>query len=356
MLGGLMTDWITIQGTGTSPFVQERANWLDLATCGDVTFWLEVRAITNPSSGALALSYETSPSTDESLFDSMVSSITMALTSTPTITKVRLADNPQTPLARFVRWRVEGSAAGNWSVTFRIFMMANKGSTNGFDPASLQLSGWWRADYVGSPWAASASAGASSGRDLAELTSPPSSGPLQGGYSPPDFDGTSSILRSLIANNVFFAGSGSLFCLFYADVAPAGSGNDYADGSFFTDPANAETTFGFTTSGIVGCVLDNTVNYQRISVACGTGAYHLAQFKFDGTSLKARVDRGSWSSVACGPYTPTNPSPIQVGASYGVAVRFDGKMLELGTAAVALTDPDFDNLVSYVNGRYGLSL
>ena len=100
----LLQDWGSFFGNGTTAIVQATANWLDLAAFSDVVLWLEVRSVSNPGAGSVTLSYETSPVADGALFQSMAS-ITLTASTTPVITKIRLADNPTVPLARWLRWR-----------------------------------------------------------------------------------------------------------------------------------------------------------------------------------------------------------------------------------------------------------
>ena len=146
MFSGPMQDWITNDGNGTTPFVQSRSGWMDLAAYGDVTFWLDVRSVSPPGAGSLTLTYETSPTMDESAFKSLAS-ITLTTSPNPSLTHVALASNPG--LGRYVRWKLTGTAAGNWSATFRIFVAAGVGAggaawapTN----ASVPLLAWYRAD------------------------------------------------------------------------------------------------------------------------------------------------------------------------------------------------------------------
>lgn len=224
-----------------------------------------------------------------------------------------------------------------------------------WSPASLALSGWWRASYAGLPWSGNASAGASAGRNLTTTGNDPTTGTAQGGFTPADF-ATTKYIASGVANNVFFGASGSVFALIYARTAPAHNATAYANGNLFSDNTNAETTFGVTSSGLNACVYDGGGYKELTGPACSTGAWHLAQFKFDGTNLKARVDGGAWSSTACAspPYlTPSNP---QVGRSYANAIQFDGLILEIGAANSAVADASFDKMRSYCAQRYGVSV
>ena len=153
MFSGLLQDWLTIDGSDTAASVQARPEWLDLEAFADVVFWLEVRAVSKPGAGNVVLAYETAPTSDESLFQPL-GTLTLAVAAAPVITQVKLSANPAVPLARFVRWKLAGTATGNWSATFRIFAMANTGSStqSAFTPASIPgLVGWYDAQTNESP-------------------------------------------------------------------------------------------------------------------------------------------------------------------------------------------------------------
>lgn len=229
---------------------------------------------------------------------------------------------------------------------------APSGAAPVFDPTTLSLSLYVRAAYTGSPWTGVASAGGSSGRNLTEASNPPTA---TSGYA--DFDGTDDTLAAGVTNATLFGSSGSFFALVWVDAAPAPAASNYDRGTIFTDPTNAETTFGVSTSGFEVSVLDDTVSYVSPATpkACSTGAWHLVQAKWDGSNLKTRVDSGAWSSDACGPMTTLSASNPNVGKTYSGAF-FDGRIRELGCSTTALSDADFTNLVSYMNTTYGLSL
>jgi hypothetical protein len=146
MFSGLIQDWVTNDGNGTTPFVQSRSGWVDLAAFGDVTFWLDVRSVSPPGAGSVTLAYETSPTMDESAFKALAS-ITLTTSPNPSLTHVALASNPG--LGRYVRWKLTGTAAGNWSATFRIFVAAGVGAgSSAWAPtnATVPLLAWYRAD------------------------------------------------------------------------------------------------------------------------------------------------------------------------------------------------------------------
>jgi len=358
MLSGLLQDWTTIEGSGVTAFTQTRPDWLDLAEYADVLFWLEVRALKKPGAGDVVLAYETAPSLDESLFQPL-GAVTLTVSATPVRTKVE-SSSASIPLARFVRWRLAGTAAGNWSVTFRIFAMANKGSSGAFDPAGLPLSGWWRASYSGSPWTPSASAGTSGANGaLTEATDPPAVGTAQNGFTPAAFDGTNEQLANASLLDAFVsAGTGSALVLFLATQASAAAppGQPYDDPGLVVQSGGG-TTWGinYSTAGVRVGFYDGT--WRDLAVSASVGAYHLAQVKWDGVTLRLRVDSGAWSSLAAGPCDPSAAGgTVTAGRNYASATFLEGRILEVVLANAALGDATFDSLKSYMNARYGLVL
>jgi hypothetical protein len=173
----LLQDWVTIGGNGTTPFVQSMSDWADLAPFGDVVLWLEVRAVTNPGAGNVTLAYETSPSTESAIFMPLAS-LTLSAASSPVITKVQLGTNPAVPLARWLRWNLQGTASGDWSVTFRIHCVAgNATSASDFVATSIpNCLAWYRASLgvtsasgAASAWADQSGAG-DANRNLTQST------------------------------------------------------------------------------------------------------------------------------------------------------------------------------------------
>jgi hypothetical protein len=128
MYGYLIQDWLTVRGTGNDgTVVQSEQDWMSFQAYQDIVFWLDVKSVT-ASGTTVTLQYQTSPVKDDSLFTAMVSAVSISgATSTPTITKVLLAQNPTVPLARYVRWKLffTGTASAEWGTCFRIHCAAN---------------------------------------------------------------------------------------------------------------------------------------------------------------------------------------------------------------------------------------
>lgn len=349
-----------MQGNGTTPRVQLSLDWMDFAADTDVTLWLEVRAIGNPASGLINLAYETSPTRDETLFRG-VATLQLAVTPRPVVTKIRLADNPEVPFARWLRWKLTATAAGDWWVTFRVFAVPGRAVTalTSFDPASLSLSGWWRAPYAGSPWRGDPSLGFSSARDLFETTNPPSLGAAVNGYVPADYDGTNDMLRSgtLTLADVFAETAYSGWALVNIDTINTNNPTIYENDCIFSSTPSAFVLIFLRSTGIVGFRHHSTVLAVDITTAFTTGAWHFVQWKYDGTHMKLRVDSNAWvSAAATARHAGGNTNTFFIGANYAPNQYVDGKLLEVATSNVAFADATFDTIKGYVNTRYALSL
>lgn len=225
-----------------------------------------------------------------------------------------------------------------------------------FDPASLALTGWWRANST-TGWDSAtfdgvASAGSSGSRDLTAGTAPASR--AFSGHQAPDFNGSTHWLQTTLTLDDFINSNAfSVWCLFYADAAVAdpGDANLYSSPQFFTDKTNAYFDFGFTDGGVhLSCNGCATV----IQIAAATGGLRLAQGKYDGTNLKLRVDGGARTSVAStGPAVLT--TEVRMGGNYVATPTqfFDGCIVDFGITDSTLSDADEDNVKSYINARWG---
>lgn len=127
MYSFVLQNWITINGTSSTPIVQTEQDWLEMSPYQDVVAWIDVREFTGTQAPTLAL--ETAPAKDDILFVSMTSTtINMLVTTTAPQIVQFLMGTTTVPVAQFLRWKVTGFPTGTpplWDVTFRIFVAAN---------------------------------------------------------------------------------------------------------------------------------------------------------------------------------------------------------------------------------------
>lgn len=231
------------------------------------------------------------------------------------------------------------------------------GGGGGFDPATLSLTGWWRASYGGSPWSPTASAGSSgSNGNLTEATNAPSVGSAVNGLTPGDGDGSNDQLAN--ANNIatFLSdAAATIVALIWADTAAADSGA----GAYFNNPAIVSDggTFqlGFTDSGVRLGYYDG-VDHDSVAKACGTGAWHMAWGRWNSTTASVGVDGSAGAATLARGAASLGATPLVAFTNFNASAFFDGKILELITLDSALSDTNIDNLKSYCNARYALSL
>lgn len=224
-----------------------------------------------------------------------------------------------------------------------------------FDPATLALTGWWRASYAGTPWVGTASAGTSGSRNASEATNAPAVGTALNGYDTADFEEADfDYLDTATVGTLFTAAAGSCAFLIRAESVRADQAAAYDESAIWLDGSTQTCGLFIAASGVRAGGYNGGWNYTAYQ-ALATSTWGLAQMRWNGTNLESRVNGGAWQTVACGNLTTSGM--VQLGRnSVNAAGYFDGLMAEVMTAASRLSDDDFDDIRSYVNARYGLSL
>ncbi len=237
---------------------------------------------------------------------------------------------------------------------FAFLAIAAQEEAAAFSPATLSLTGWWRASYSGSPWTPTASAGSSgSNGNLSEATNPPSTGSAVNGLTPADFDGTNDLLEGANSLDTFInVNAHSGWALLNIDAISTDNADPAENPAIATGVSAAHFVVSLRSSGLA--VLHH-FGSTAITAAFSTGAWQLVQWKYDGTNYKIRVNSGAWSSGAASDLASVAAN-LRVGQNYDGSKRLDGRMLELALTDTTLSDANFDNVKSYVNSRYALSL
>lgn len=228
-----------------------------------------------------------------------------------------------------------------------------------FDPATLALTGWWRASYPGSgTWSGTASAGSSVANGLLEVINAPSVGTAVNSLDPASFDGVNDKLAgaafSTFATDSAYGG--------WALIKVASIGTDaaapslYDNDNVWSNGAYAGLVLRDDGGGTVTVTLFHFDGGQKgVAANFTTGAWQLVQWKYDGTNIKIRVNGGSWSSTAAGTLADLS-STFSLSASYDGTAHLDADVLEVGLIDSALSDANFDNVLSYARSRYALAL
>ncbi len=223
-----------------------------------------------------------------------------------------------------------------------------------FNPATLDLSGWWRASFSESPWVGTASAGSSGSRDLTEATNPPVTGAAVNGLVPADFDGTNDVLTNATAISTLLSASAwSMWALVNLDAINTNNADVWLNDPILCD-TGAFWGVHLKSGGTVHAFQWDGAS-KSVSETISTGAWALVQAKYNGTNLLLRVNSGSWQSAAAGNIS-TLTGTLRAGVTPTGGHALDGRIAEIGIADLVISDADFDNIKSYVNSRYALSL
>jgi hypothetical protein len=233
-------------------------------------------------------------------------------------------------------------------------MVRSSGET--FDPATLALTSWWRASYTASPWVGAASAGISGTRDLTEATNPPTAGAAVNGRTPAAFDGTNdSLTAGGDLDTAVNAASGSGWALVKIASLRTNNPNSYENEAIIATVTNSYYQVVLkTTPEVIFSVFDG-VSHKTASAPIATGTWTLVQWRHNGATVQIRVDSGAWVSTASGSVGAVT-NAVKIGVDPAGTRFYYGDIADIALTDAVLTDDEFNDVVSYINNRYGLSL
>lgn len=218
------------------------------------------------------------------------------------------------------------------------FITPVSGGGSPFDPATLSsLTGWWKS-FGGSPWTPTESAGSSGANgNLSEATNPPT---VSGAAA--SFDGVNDKLVAAGTEATrFSAGAGAIIILYQASSTAAANGQPLDDEALMS---GAGGFFCVTVNNTGARAMLHSGGQKKVQLTDGSTGKHAMQVRWDGTNLEARIDKGAWSSTACGNMGNLT-SAINIGCNYSATAFFHGSIFEIMTANTALTDSNLNNIV-----------
>ena len=251
--------------------------------------------------------------------------------------------------------------------------MYGTGTTPAADPTFiqfmqlLQLEGYWKASYTGSPWTATATAGGSGANGtLSQGTNPATTGTAVNSFVPAAFNGTNQFLTSTNnATTYMTTAQFSGFALVFVNSITANSGGGaFSDDTIIgTQTSSSSTGDGYfainvNANGPTARIWVNNTTQGNVSVSAtlATSAWQLIQWKFDNTNIKIRVNAGAWQSVSA-PHTVANLAfKLDVGRNDKQTIFSNMSVLEIGISQYLFVDATFDSIRSYINLTYGLSV
>jgi IPT/TIG domain len=237
------------------------------------------------------------------------------------------------------------------------------GFTYVFDPGTLPLNLWQRADYPGPlvVWPGSASAGTSGAHNCPATTTatqgPPLNGRIPALYTNPQSSVADAKCDQYISVPAY---SGWMLAKGIVANADGGAATPYLSTQIAADSTNALFGCSYSAGGIDVWALSSFVGYVRLQFPLAVGVYGLLQWYYDNVNLFARLNSGAWASVACVAGfngIPLNGQAYTIGAApYSAVPFFDGDVPDHALSPTVISQPNFANVVSYCNARYGLAL
>lgn len=236
-------------------------------------------------------------------------------------------------------------------------------------PASLSLTGWWRAPFSSSPWVGTASADPTTAfKNLTEGVNPPAAGSPLNGLNGADFVGTNDTLTTPSAGGttgLILQSGWSIGILCVIDsISTSNAFYENNDPLIYWN--NGGDVVGISLSSASGGLVshwarDTVAMRQTTPTAISTGVPAFVQATFDGSNIRCRVNGGAWQTQAMtggafGTIT-SSPGTMRIGQrTLATAQFFDGKIYEIITASSAITDGQFDQIRTYMNSRYGITV
>ena len=229
-----------------------------------------------------------------------------------------------------------------------------------FNPATLSLTAWFR-DATVSPWAPTASAGASgTNGSLTDATSP-TAGTALNGHNGAIFNGTT---QKLTGSTNFSALTSAAAWSISVLVNPAASAvahsvnATYADPSILIDDTNGfGPMISFTASGFTVAHYDGASWKEKSVAYTGGTSAALVQCWYDGTNINIQLNSAAAGTVAAGNLSAAGATDkLRLGANYNAAVFTPCTIYDVLMSNTDLGSTARANIKSYVNARYALSL
>lgn len=235
----------------------------------------------------------------------------------------------------------------------------NVGGASVFNPATLSLSGWWRGSYSASPWSGTASAGGSGSQSLSELSTPPAVGAAVNGFTPVSFDGVDDQLSGASTSTFVSASAYFWWALFYS----AATGGSNAIAGAYLNPGLFSDSGGW-----LNAALRNNAGTEYVQVlhadsgrvgnehAISLNTWNLVCARYDGSNIRSKLNSGSVVVSAAVGAVGNVAVTLYAGRNFDGSARMTGRILDFGFMSTAESDARFDDIKSYANARYALSL
>lgn len=347
-------NYATIRGAATTGSItQGDEEWLDVSQFADIAAWIEVMELTQPTSGLLLLQLESSPTGDESTFVPVIGPLPLGTTFAPAVFTTASAGN--TPLAKFLRWKLVSTGSSLWDVTMRIRIMGNR--TQRFAPTQLGNCVYWIRPDCGLTFSGATItkwANRSGSDPNKNLTTQSATGPSCN-FLDPSFNSTPTVLFTAASSQYMTSGSWATqdnqpnTFVVVGKRSSSASQMDAMDG--------ATNGFGQVVAGSAGA----SCSIFAGSTLTGGGDWttpRMVLAEFNGTSgaiwyntLTSASASGAVGSAGFDALSLASHNP-----AFGASNFWDGQIAELIGFSGLLSAAQKALLRTYLNNRYGLAI
>lgn len=211
----------------------------------------------------------------------------------------------------------------------------------------------WYRNFRASPWTDMLA-----GATLTEATNPCTVGTAINGRQTALFDGTNDRISDTTHTLAHYitSSAGTVIVVFHATAAAAdvAANLPYTLPSLFCD-TNVAFAVGYGAGGVRAGFYDGT-DWNSAVAAAAINNNHFAAVRFNTTSIGVRVDSGSEVAVARAGAVGAMTNGIRVGASYNATAFYTGRIADVLTFNVRLSDNEINEFKAYFNAFYALSL
>lgn len=272
-----------------------------------------------------------------------------------------------------VEWQLSGGGAsvivpgGSWALlgadgVDAIVLESGRNDAPGtFDPHTLELSGWYRGSYTGSPWKGTASEGTSGDKTASHATNAPSVGPAVNGFTPAQFIAANTDHLDIGTFGDFISGSAWSFAgLAYFDTASADDPVNVWTNPPLLGPFAGANIFGITysTAGVAVFQYDGIgPGYHRITKAAATGGWRKIFAYYDGVEIHLAVDTpvfGAGVAVANNNFGGVGDAGVATMGFGAFMLALDGRLEEWMVSKKVFSPQTFADIERYFKARYGV--
>lgn len=168
------------------------------------------------------------------------------------------------------------------------------------------------------------------------------------------FDSVNDLLTGAAISNFVSTTAYAGWALLVVNKAPADAAAGDGNGAILSSAGGGYWSLYVRSSGLVGMHHYDS-SQKRVTANIQFGNLSLVQFRFTGTAIELRVNGGTWQTTAATTLGDATAA-LKAGTNYNAGLFLGAEVKELALMNASMDDTTADNVLSYINDRYGLQL